>query len=145
MQFRNKWNKRNYRQHVIPHKLLLPFKASRIRIDFGRHSASRPEKASEQWRRRERRCRPLIINPLLRLFFRPTSFLRSQKKRERERERRERARKRGRGKGKEEKRRAPFCSSPASRRNAGIVLLLWRHCRTIKREDKAHLQRSSFA
>jgi len=87
MQFRNKWNKRNYRQHVIPHKLLLPFKASRIRIDFGRHSASRPEKASEQWRRRERRYRPLIINPLLRLFFRPTSFLRSQKKRERERER----------------------------------------------------------
>lgn len=49
MQSRNKWNKRNYRHHIIPHKLLPPFKAGGIRlvrIDFGRRSASRPEKTA---------------------------------------------------------------------------------------------------
>lgn len=38
----------NYRRHIIPHKLLEPFKANGIRlvrIDFGKRSASRPEKA----------------------------------------------------------------------------------------------------
>lgn len=39
----------------------------------------------------------------------------------------------------------PFSVSPGGRRNAAIVSLLSRHCRTIKREDKADPQRSWLA
>lgn len=43
------------------------------------------------------------------------------------------------------KERGPFSVPPGSRRNAAIVSPLSRHCRTIKREDKADPQRSCLA
>lgn len=94
---------------------------------------STARKDVEQWKA-ARRYKPLIINPLLRSFFRLASFLPSPPWRAE-----------GGTKNETRKERGPFSVPPGSRRNAAIVSPLSRHCRTIKREDKADPQRSCLA